>query len=81
MARENEIMAEDRIPDDLRSAAAEMGLSGYVDDDVHQELARHFSDQERVELMVTAGFHAMVPRVLDALRVAMEEDPRSWPTA
>ena len=28
--RENEIMAQDRIPDDLRSAAAEMGLFGYA---------------------------------------------------
>ncbi|SFN55770.1 acyl-CoA dehydrogenase [Pseudonocardia ammonioxydans] len=28
--RENEIMAADRIPDDLRSAAAEMGLFGYA---------------------------------------------------
>ena len=28
--RENEIMATDRIPDDLRSAAAEMGLFGYA---------------------------------------------------
>ena len=28
--RENEIMNEDRIPDDLRTAAAEMGLFGYA---------------------------------------------------
>jgi len=28
--RENEIMKEDRIPDDLRTAAAEMGLFGYA---------------------------------------------------
>ncbi|MHA6779813.1 acyl-CoA dehydrogenase family protein [Pseudonocardia saturnea] len=28
--RENEIMREDRIPDDLRSAAADMGLFGYA---------------------------------------------------
>jgi acyl-CoA dehydrogenase len=28
--RENEIMAADRIPDDLRTAAAEMGLFGYA---------------------------------------------------
>ncbi|GAA5164672.1 acyl-CoA dehydrogenase family protein [Pseudonocardia eucalypti] len=28
--RENEIMANDRIPDDLRAAAAEMGLFGYA---------------------------------------------------
>ena len=28
--RENEIMAQDRVPDDLRSAAADMGLFGYA---------------------------------------------------
>jgi acyl-CoA dehydrogenase len=28
--RENEIMSQDRIPDDLRAAAAEMGLFGYA---------------------------------------------------
>ena len=28
--RENEIMAADRIPDDLRAAAAQMGLFGYA---------------------------------------------------
>ena len=49
-------------------------LTGHVNDDVHEELARHFSDQERVELVVTAGFYAMVPRVLDALRVPIEEE-------
>jgi 4-carboxymuconolactone decarboxylase len=54
-------------------------LTGYVDDNVHQELGRHFSDGERVELVVTAGFYAMVPRVLDALRVPIEEDPPSAP--
>jgi hypothetical protein len=29
--------------------------------------------------VVTAGFYAMVPRVLDALRVPIEEDPPSAP--
>lgn len=48
-------------------------LTGSVDDRVHEELARHFSDQQRVELVVTAGFYAMVPRVLDALQVPIEE--------
>lgn len=55
-------------------------LTGYVDDSVHQELARHFSDQERIELVVTAGFYAMVPRVLDALQVPIEEEPPPAPT-
>lgn len=33
------------------------------------------SDQERVEPVLTAGFYTMVPRVLDALRVPIENGP------
>jgi 4-carboxymuconolactone decarboxylase len=47
-------------------------LTGNVPDAVHDELSRHFSDSERVELILTAGFYAMVPRVLDACRVPVE---------
>jgi alkylhydroperoxidase family enzyme len=47
-------------------------LTGNVTDAVHDELAHHFTDAERVELIVTAGFYAMVPRVLDACRVPVE---------
>jgi 4-carboxymuconolactone decarboxylase len=47
-------------------------LTGNVGDAVHDELARHFTDRERVELVLTAGFYAMVPRVLDACRVPVE---------
>jgi 4-carboxymuconolactone decarboxylase len=39
----------------------------------NEELARHFDEQQRVELTVTAAFYAMVPRVLDALGVPIEE--------
>jgi 4-carboxymuconolactone decarboxylase len=49
-------------------------LTGNVTDAVHDELARHFSDSERLELILTAGFYAMVPRVLDACRVPVEGD-------
>ena len=49
-------------------------LTGNVTDAVHDELARHFSDAERVELVLTAGFYAMVPRVLEACRVPVEGD-------
>ena len=48
-------------------------LTGHVPDAVHDEMARHFSAQEKVELVLTAGFYAMVPRVLDACRVPVEE--------
>ena len=47
-------------------------LTGHVTDAVHDELARHFTDAERVELILTAGFYTMVPRVLDACRVPVE---------
>jgi alkylhydroperoxidase family enzyme len=57
-------------------------LTGNVADAVHAELARHFTDSERVELVLTAGFYAMVPRVRDACRVRVEGDdaePRPVP--
>jgi alkylhydroperoxidase family enzyme len=47
-------------------------LSGNVPDAVHDQVGQHFSDAERVELVLTAGFYAMVPRVLDACRVPVE---------
>ena len=47
-------------------------LTGNVTDSVHAELGQHFTDSERVELVLTAGFYAMVPRVLDACRVPVE---------
>lgn len=47
-------------------------LTGNVPDAVHDELEKHFTDAERVELILTAGFYAMVPRVLDACRVPVE---------
>ena len=51
-------------------------LTGSVPDAVHEELARHYTDAERVELVLTAGFYAMVPRVLDACRVPVEGTER-----
>ena len=47
-------------------------LTGNVPDAVHDEVAAHFTAQEKVELVLTAGFYAMVPRVLDACRVPVE---------
>ena len=47
-------------------------LTGNVPDAVHAELRRWFDDRERLELVLTAGFYSMVPRVLDALRVPVE---------
>ena len=54
-------------------AHAEGVLDGDVGDEVAAELARHFDAGQVVELTVVAGFYAMVPRVLDALRVPLED--------
>jgi alkylhydroperoxidase family enzyme len=37
------------------------------------ELERHFNHAQRVELTVTAAFYAMVPRILEALKVPVED--------
>lgn len=54
-------------------------LTGNVPDAVHDQLGQYFSDSERVELVLTAGFYAMVPRVLDACRVPVEGAERGSP--
>jgi alkylhydroperoxidase family enzyme len=65
-----------RFTDSERAALAltEAMMHGDVSDDVYAGLARHFSPSEIVELALTAGFYAMVPRVLNALRVPIEEE-------
>jgi 4-carboxymuconolactone decarboxylase len=47
-------------------------IAGEVPDEVIKELEGHFDHTQRVELTVTAAFYAMVPRILDALRVPVE---------
>jgi 4-carboxymuconolactone decarboxylase len=47
-------------------------IAGDVPDEVIDELERHFDHAQRVELTVTAAFYAMVPRILEALRVPVE---------
>lgn len=44
-------------------------IAGNVGDEVLADLAEEFDPAERVELIVTAGFYCMVPRVLNALRL------------
>jgi 4-carboxymuconolactone decarboxylase len=53
-------------------AYAEEINAGKVSDEAAAALARHFAPAEMVELTLTAAFYAMVPRVLDALRVPVE---------
>ncbi|MSQ87831.1 MAG: carboxymuconolactone decarboxylase family protein [Betaproteobacteria bacterium] len=49
-----------------------------VSDAVHAEVKRHFSDAEFVELSLTAGFYAMVSRLLEAMRVDLDDDVRDY---
>ena len=49
-------------------------MHGNVSDDVYASLAKHFVPSEIIELALTAGFYAMVPRVLNALKVPIEEE-------
>ncbi len=53
-------------------ALTEAMMAGDVPDAVYRALKRRFRPSEIVELVLTAGFYAMVPRVLDALRVPIE---------
>lgn len=46
---------------------------GYVPDQLNATLDEHFDQQARVELTLTAAFYCAVPRLLDALRVPVEE--------
>lgn len=48
-------------------------VDGYVPDQVNATLDEHFDPQARVELTLTAAFYCAVPRLLDALRVPIEE--------
>jgi alkylhydroperoxidase family enzyme len=57
-------------------ALTEAVMACNVSDEVHAEVKRQFSDAEFVELSLTAGFYAMVSRMLDAMRVELDEDVR-----
>jgi 4-carboxymuconolactone decarboxylase len=57
---------------------AEAVTEGHVSDEVYREAAKHFDHHDYVELAVTAGFYAMVARVLDAMGVQLEADTRDY---
>ena len=57
---------------------AESVTSGRVSDEVYAEAMRHFDHHDYVELAVTAGFYAMVARVLDAMAVELEPEFRDY---
>jgi 4-carboxymuconolactone decarboxylase len=50
-------------------------VDGHVPDRVNAALGAHFGPQARVELTLTAAFYCAVPRLLEALRVPVEESP------
>ncbi|HVO88534.1 MAG TPA: carboxymuconolactone decarboxylase family protein [Casimicrobiaceae bacterium] len=60
-------------------ALTESMLEGDVPDTVVTELKKHYSNSEIVELALTAGFYAMVPRILNALKVPIEEETLHGP--
>jgi alkylhydroperoxidase family enzyme len=45
---------------------------------LRREAMRHFDHHDYVELAVTAGFYAMVARVLDAMAVQLEAGTRDY---
>ena len=49
-----------------------------VSDAVYAEVKKHFDDAQFVELSLTASFYAMVVRMLDSLRVELDEDVRDY---
>jgi alkylhydroperoxidase family enzyme len=57
-------------------ALTEAVMACNVTDEVHAEVKKHFTDAEFVELSLTAGFYAMVSRMLDAMRVELDPDVR-----
>ena len=55
---------------------AEAVTAGKVDDATWGAAARQFSREELVELVMVGAFYSMVARVLDALRVELDDDIR-----
>ena len=49
-----------------------------VTDEVCAEVKRHFGDADYVELCLTAAAYAMVSRMLDAMRVELDENVREY---
>jgi alkylhydroperoxidase family enzyme len=61
-------------PERAALALMESIMAGDVSDEVYAELQKQFNPSEIVELVFTATFYAMVPRLLNALKVPMEEE-------
>jgi alkylhydroperoxidase family enzyme len=48
-------------------------VKGEVDDTLYEKTRVHFSTSEYIELLLTASFYVMVPRVLNGLQVPLEK--------
>lgn len=59
-------------PERAALAFMESMMACDTSDAVFAELRKHFNPSEIIELAFTAGFYAMVPRFLDAMRVPIE---------
>jgi len=59
-------------------ALAEAVAACDVTDAVYAEAMRHFDHAQYVELSLTAGFYALVVRMIDALRLELDEDVREY---
>ena len=53
-------------------ALTEAVVAGHVDDATYATAARQFNPGELIELILTASFYVMVPRILDAIAVTTE---------
>jgi alkylhydroperoxidase family enzyme len=56
-------------------ALTEAIVAGRVDDEIYEQAAKSFDAGEVIELVLTASFYVMVPRVLDAIAVTAEGEP------
>jgi 4-carboxymuconolactone decarboxylase len=67
---------------DARERAAllltEAVTAGNVSDAVYAEVSKTFDHSEYVELCITAAFYCMVGRMLDAMRVELDDDARDY---
>jgi alkylhydroperoxidase family enzyme len=61
-------------------ALAEAVTEGRLGDEVYRAVMEHFDHHDFVELAVTAGFYAMVARVLDAMGVQLEPELKQGQT-
>jgi alkylhydroperoxidase family enzyme len=61
-------------------ALAEAVTEGRLGDELYRDVMKHFDHHDFVELAVTAGFYAMVARVLDAMGVQLEPELKQGQT-